>query len=667
MTAVQLVYMPYLPIDYPPVGMSVLLGGLRQAGIDARLVHANIEFARRLGLDAYQLPDYQLANHFVEDWTFRDAVYPPSDTPPSWERDRSLSYEPTYLALLAEHRKKDIYAVVREMREEALRFVDELAQRLLDDGARVVAASTMHLQNLAALGLMKRVKALAPKTVTMLGGPGCEAEMGVAMHRRFPFVDYVVSGEPDAYLPAFLGEVLERGGLIDPARVPMGFFHPEQRATGRYPSPAPRLVLEDVEQAALPDYDDFFADLDKAGFLEGRHLTIPMETSRGCWYGEHRKCRFCSFQDDGLRYRTKRPERVLSEMKSLWERYGKRDLFIVDSNMERTYFKTVLPKLVELGSPYKIFWEMKVNLEEEHVELLARAGITVIEAGIESLVPEVLDSFLKGNDPIKCVQFLKDCMGVGVTNGWNFLLGAPGEKDEWYAALNEWLPSIFHLQPPMRVIRVQFSRFSEYFENAEKYGLHLVPQPGYRDLHPDADELGALIFGFDDPRLTEELNASVHRNRTIELMKQWRIAFFTLAPPRLVYKDDGQTVVIRDSRPVATEFRTELQGLDRAVFLTCLKARRLPQVVEDLGPQFGTEAVAAAVSRLVGLRLMLQLGEKVLSLATRPVVRFGVFDRRGRRRNNKLEVFRKLLPHRFEENALSELQELLAGLTESAP
>ena len=43
-----------------------------------------------------------------------------------------------------------------------------------------------------SLALLRRVKELDPSVVTMLGGANCEAEMGWAAIRAFPWVDFVV-------------------------------------------------------------------------------------------------------------------------------------------------------------------------------------------------------------------------------------------------------------------------------------------------------------------------------------------------------------------------------------------------------------------------------------------------------------------------------------------
>lgn len=667
MADVQLVYMPYLPIDYPSVGMSVLLGGLKRAGVSARQVYANAEFAKRIGLELYQLSEFQLSNHFVEDWSFRDAIYEPSTNPPSWERERSLDYQPRYVELLTEYRGKDLYALAREMREHALAWVVELAQRVLDDGAKIVGASTMHLQNIPAIALMKTIKRLSPETITILGGPGCEAEMGVAVHRRYPFVDYAVSGEPDAFFPDFCKRLLAAEGPLPADQVPLGVLHPHHRATGVYPSPPPRVVLQDPDQAAPPDYDDFFQTLERTGFIDQLYLRIPLETARGCWWGQRSRCRFCSYQADAVRYRSKSPERVLEEMQALWEKYGRRDLFVVDSIMEPRYLDTVIPRLAERGRPYKIFWEMKANLREPQIELLSRAGVNLIEAGIESFVDPVLRSFKKGNSAIKSVEFLRNCIGHGVTNGWNFLIGAPGEKDEWYGEVNQWLPLVTHLQPPMYVISVQFPRFSTYFEQAKEYGLSLEPLPGYRDVHPFED-LGALAFAHHDPKVTAAIKQSVHRLQLTELIKAWRQLFFSGFPPRLVYKDDGQKVEVRDTRPVAVEFKTELTGVDRAVFLHCLEATRVHVVPLELAqgqPAHGREKVLESLERLVHLKLVLRLGDQVLTLATRPIISFPVFDRQGISRNDRYHVFRRLLPHKFPEYALHQVQDVVQTMLNS--
>ena len=65
-------------------------------------------------------------------------------------------------------------------------------------------------QNIASLALAQRLAAAHPSVLIVFGGANWEGEMGVALHRRFGFVDVVVSGEADLSFPALVRELADR-------------------------------------------------------------------------------------------------------------------------------------------------------------------------------------------------------------------------------------------------------------------------------------------------------------------------------------------------------------------------------------------------------------------------------------------------------------------------
>ena len=49
------------------------------------------------------------------------------------------------------------------------------------------------------------------------------------------------------------------------------------------------------------------------------------------------------------------------------------------------YLKTVLPMIKSAGSPYRLYYEIKSNLQRRHVKILREAGVIWVQTGIESL------------------------------------------------------------------------------------------------------------------------------------------------------------------------------------------------------------------------------------------------------------------------------------------
>src|SRR5262249_30613673 len=141
---------------------------------------------------------------------------------------------------------------------------------------------------------------------------------------------------------------------------------------------------------------------------------LPLETSRGCWWGAAHQCTFCGLNGSSLGFRSKSSERVLAEIRELEERHGISDFEVVDNILDMGYFKTLVPALAGEERRRHIFYEVKANLTRAHVEALQRAGITWVQPGIESLHTEVLRLMDKGISGWQNVQLLKWTREFGV-------------------------------------------------------------------------------------------------------------------------------------------------------------------------------------------------------------------------------------------------------------
>ena len=98
-------------------------------------------------------------------------------------------------------------------------FIYECASELDLEQYDIVGFTSTFQQNLASLAMAKEIKRRAPHIITVFGGANFEGVMGVELHRQFPSVDIVCSGEADDIFPELVrrlrsGEpVHEMGGV----------------------------------------------------------------------------------------------------------------------------------------------------------------------------------------------------------------------------------------------------------------------------------------------------------------------------------------------------------------------------------------------------------------------------------------------------------------------
>jgi ribosomal peptide maturation radical SAM protein 1 len=642
---VLLVCPPYSAIEKPSIALSILKSTLTRAGIASRVVYANLDFAAELGPHLYGMLSNSYSHGLVGEWTFSRAAFPGLAT----DDEAYLAHvQPALRSLLSvspSFRSTDeIAEVFRYVRGQAARFVDRVAAALVAASPRVVACTSTFQQHCAALAVLRRVKELRPSIVTMLGGANCEASMGLVTHRECPWVDIVVSGEGEDLFPELCTVVIDLDGdvaSLAAIELPRGALGPRDRANGhgryRFGAP-PRAMLEDMARSPAPDYDDYFTALAASPVAPFIEPGLLLETSRGCWWGAVSHCTFCGLNGGSMAFRAKQPAQAVEEIVALTERHHITRIQVVDNILDMKYFQTVMPEIARRGGEYDIFYETKSNLDRRHVELMAAAGVRWLQPGIESFDDDILRAIAKGTTGMRNLQMMKWCAELGIDLDWILLYDIPGESDDVYLKMAEWLPLVFHLQPPNAVSFIQYNRFSPYHTRASDFGLRLEPDRSYEYVYPwSAAARADFAYFFDDysrPRdqIHGDTDAGIRRPglRAVQrVIQRWVAEWSTQVDPTrprapgvvLYGEETSDALVLTDTRSDGPARSVELRGLPRRVYEACDRAgtrtsieRRLRSEGGAVPPWGETEE---ALDRLCREKLVLRLGDHWLSLATR--------------------------------------------------
>ena len=656
--------MPYSLVNRPSLALSLLKSYLKTEGVSTKVLYANLLFAEDVGFDVYRVVEESSPHDLLGEWTFSQSAFGIGrGDPEAYLQHVEPGFEDPHVRVLRRaHPELDLKDLFLRVRERAVEFVDRLANQLLEYSPRIVGCSSMFQQQVASLALLRKVRELDPDVITMIGGANCEGPMGRATLELFPWVDFVASGEADAYIGSFCRRLLDEGPPTRAEDLPYGMLGRCKRlrqgayvplGTGRQnilcskdatsqsgTEQAPRAVVQNLDDTDIPIFDEYFEAFSELSFADYVTPTLPIETSRGCWWGQVHHCTFCGLNDIGMAFRSKSPDRVISEMRYLSQRYGVRRFETADEILDMSFLKNVLPRLAE-EEPYTIFYEVKSNLKREHLEILSKAGVREVQPGIESLHDAVLDHFDKGNNGLMNIQFLKWAGELGIRVGWNFLFGAPGESDEWYEEIAERVPLLHHLQPPGGSSKIGFHRFSPYHFDAERFGLHLTPRRAYAHVYPlSVEDLEGLAYYFEDRSASVSGRIGPEPPRVerpgleaawLEI-KRWRRSYFDSqgSTPELVFEPagggvDGGGVVIRDTRPGATAGRHLLDDQQATVLYLCRKITNEAALMRGLEVEFDGPEVASPVElksvlkELLEKKLVMRDGERYLSLVLEQV------------------------------------------------
>ncbi|MFD9123321.1 RiPP maturation radical SAM C-methyltransferase [Kitasatospora sp. NPDC059571] len=499
---VLLVSMPWASLDMPSLALSTLTPLVRDhaavASVD--VLYANLQWADyvythtegRIGeADFNRIARGDFVG--TGEWVFSSALY---DSP-----QEATAPEDTPFYGLAASRGAEL-AAPAEMYSLAPGFVRELARTIASGDYDLVGLTTTFDQNIASLALLRQLSLRKPELVTVLGGANCDSEQGAALHRNFPFLDYVVRGEAEQPLSELLQIVAEcAAGLHGEARASRlreiaGLCWRD--GSGRARVNAARGGTVTMDAVPTPDFSAYFEGFEASEAC--RHLLpkVPLEGGRGCWWGQKHHCTFCGLNGTLMTFRSKSPERVLDEIVDIVGKHRTLDLLFADNILDMRYLSTLLPRLGALGWDLRLFFEVKSNLNYRQLLQMADGGVTQIQPGIENLSTRVLELMRKGVTGWQNVRLLRDCRSLGILPSWNVLYGFPGESWSDYRPIIDRIGHLTHLTPPDLSARIRLTRFSPYFTDPtlglDNQGPSALLSAIYR---LPTEELRDLVYVFD--------------------------------------------------------------------------------------------------------------------------------------------------------------------------
>ncbi|MCE7001548.1 RiPP maturation radical SAM C-methyltransferase [Kibdelosporangium philippinense] len=585
-----LVSMPFMHADRPSIQLGLLRAIAEANGFPVRTVHANLDFAARIGIEYYQ----QLADmrgRMIGDWLFSveafGAAAPDPDALFAEEFEAELSYLADSGRRLTHTRDHDVPA-----------FLDSLVDGFPWHEAEVVGFSCTFQQNTASFALARRLKERYPGIVTIFGGANFDGEMGLELVRSVDCIDFAVIGEGDTAFPRLL-KALSEG--TDPLAVP--------GVASRNGAAAAQPPLEALDDTPVPVYDEYFERASAVGLLP-ETVWLPFESARGCWWGAKHHCTFCGLNGTTMKFRAKSADRVLAELAGLARRYGVFRFEAVDNIMEPRYLKELFPALLE--SDYELFYEVKANLSRAQLKLLVSAGVTHLQPGLESLSSNVLRLMDKGVRAAQNVNLLRWARYYGIDVGWNILWGFPGETEADYAAQAAVIPHLVHLQPPGSAARVWLERFSPMYTRFKM--RHRAPERSYQYVYPKTVDLDKVAYFFEY-EMDDTLPAETYTDLAGEVAA-WNTLWESPQRPILTYWSSPGYLRIYDGRHEGREGTYTFRDTLARIYLACSDRPTTASVVRDkLGLDVPVRAIEDAFAQFQERGLMFLDESLALSLA----------------------------------------------------
>ncbi|HGJ67639.1 TPA: B12-binding domain-containing radical SAM protein [bacterium] len=273
--------------------------------------------------------------------------------------------------------------------------------------------------------------------------------------------NYVVKGEGEETLPELLKN------LHNPKDI-KGVAFKQKDIFIENPN---RPKIKNLDEITYPDRTLFDLDAYKKNIVMG---------ARGC----SNNCNFCSnWQINGGGIRRRSPHNIFDELRYLSVNGGYKDLFIADDNFG--VFRREKIELCDLiiNSGINIDWaaQMRVDfVDKQLLEKMRAAGCSRIYFGVESGNQEILDNANKRTTVSQSKIAIKLAKDVGMVVKVGIIIGLPGTYKQNLDSLNfikETLPeevSVHHFVP---------FPGTEYWNNAEKYGIKITDKTDFSSLY----------------------------------------------------------------------------------------------------------------------------------------------------------------------------------------
>lgn len=609
---VVLASLPWATYAEPSLGLALLKATLSVAGVESHVRHLNLRLLHYLSPETYSmLSQFWGINDFLFTYTLDEAL-------DQRQADCLIECCTKQVAGVTQDRYSTLEALLElclRVREEVIPvYLDDCASHILELEPTLVGFTCMFDQTLASVALAKILKARSPDLMIVLGGYALEGVPGNTVLRSFPWIDAIARGDGEPQI-ALLADASVGIGQMDkiPGVITQGLEFPV----------SPPLQT-DLNAAPLPDYEDWFADLETLRSSEKltiRSKVLPVEASRGCWWGQHKHCVFCGIDEETLKYRAKEQQGVLAMLRSMRGRYGDHIFRFSDYILPKQYYHEMLDHLAAEVPRFRLMGEIKANQTADRLRRLSAAGFVELQPGIESFSTEVLRLMDKGVRAIYNVVTLKAGYQYRIQINYNILYGLPNEEPEWYLEMLAQLPMLYHLTPPVSRTETVVTRFAPLQANPGRFNLLVKPrhhrcydmlfsEAFFRD-HPFSLDDYAYYFARhfdysdDNQKLYSMLVLQVenwkrqHRERDVYLYYMGDREFF-------------------DSR-FGDEQRYVLNELEWLVYLNCDSApvtlNALSERIAQLGP-WSESAIARAVETLtLALRIVWREGDHLLGLA----------------------------------------------------
>ena len=584
---VALVSMPWPTFNRPSIQLGALKSFLQaDENINVKTFHPYLEVAKLLGPDNYHPIS-------LESWV-SEALYSVVLFPGKRDNASSLVHR----ELKTKSIDFDFDTVCLLLEKHINQWIEEIDWRAF----QLVGFSVCFNQLISSLAAAHFIKKKYPDLPIVFGGSSCIPEMAQGLFDHF-LIDYMISGEGE--IPLFHLCQWLQGKVVE--MIPSIYTRKKQI---KYAGKSINQV--DLAQLTPPDYDDYFLEM-KSLYPDQPFIpTIPVEFSRGCWWG---KCVFCNLNLQWKGYRSKTADKMINEVKGLAQKYGSLDFTFTDNVLPYKDGRLFFEKCIALKKDYSFFGEIRANQRGPYLQTCGKGGLDSIQVGIEAFSETLLKRLKKGVSVIENIAIMRDAAAYGVSLDGNLIIDFPGstekEVEEPLNVLEFILP--YH---PLTTASFFLGHGSPVDYEYSQFGITAVmPHANIKKILPKTilADLPCLVKGYRGDRQHQR----TMWNPVKKKVKRWQ-AFHArqIKPcrPLLSMRDGGDFLLIRQVLENGEVLHHRLRGVSRSVYLACHEINTLSKILQQF-TTLSEKAIVSFLNDLVNKKIMFRQGDKYLALA----------------------------------------------------
>lgn len=464
-----------------------------------------------------------------------------------------------------------------------------------------VGFSVSFSQLFSSLTASKRIKKIYPNIKIVFGGSSCVGKIAASLLHTYDQIDYIIEGEGERQLTALCQTFLQETETPRKTKLIVEKINCCQE-------------IRDINSLPVPDYQPYFSELTKLFPALPFSPTLPIEFSRGCWWG---KCSFCNLNLQWDGYRHKNAETLVAEVKHLTATHQCLDFAFCDNALPPAEADRFFSIIGKEESDLSFFAEIRAVKNPRKLASYRQSGLHSVQVGIESLSNSLLKKMRKGVTVIENLAVMKYCQENKVTLEGNLILEFPGSTEN---DADETLKNLEFALPynPLSAAAFFLGSGSPIEQNPGAYGIRWIVQHrnnAYIFPREVLAGLNVLIKDYRGDKTVQKKRWKIVRQKIAAWHRFHNLrANSSIAP--LSYRLGTSFIIIRQERCDSAPLIHRLRGTSAKIYHYCSTLRTMEEI-RSAFPQFAEKTLLIFFEDLVNKRLLFQENNTFLSLAVR--------------------------------------------------